>query len=143
MATRQNFDQQQREFAYEANARWLKQHRVDGIMIALEFESLRTGGLIFYCENCLFCHTDRAYFDVDHLVPDRQFKVWQKHIQAKASENMMILCKSLKKGDYGCNQCKGAKLYVPVDRGLAYKLRTIDMNCCPLKDRPFSWRARM
>lgn len=52
---------------------------------------------------------------------------------------MMILCKSRQKGDYGCNQSKGARLYVPRQRGLAYKLRAIDMNCYPLKDWPFTW----
>ncbi len=139
MADRQNFTDLQRDSAFEANAHWLRDHRIDGIQIAIPFESLHAAGLIFYCENCLFCHTDRAYFDVDHLVPDRQFKLWDKHAEAKAAENMMILCKSQVRGDFGCNQSKGARLYVPVQRGLAYTRANIDMNCCPLRDRPFTW----
>jgi hypothetical protein len=139
VSNRQNFSDQQRQSAYQHNAQWLMQHKVDGVEIALEFQSQRAAGLVYYCENCLFCHTDRSYFDVDHLVPDQQFKLWNKHLAAKDAVNMIILCKSRQRGDLGCNQSKGARLYVPARRGLAHTLRTNDMNCCPLRDRPFTW----
>jgi len=139
MPNRNNFKTRQKESALRENAQWLKSHRVDGISIAMAFEDLQRTGGIYYCENCLFCHSETAYFDVDHLVPDKVFRDWGKHNQSTAAVNMMILCKSLQKGDLGCNQSKGGKLYVPTRRGLAYTLRDLDMNCTPLKDRPFLW----
>lgn len=139
MSGRNNFTPQQRDSAYMANANWLMSHSVDGIYIALAYEHLQRAGLIYYCENCLFCHSDRGYFDVDHLVPDKVLKVWGKQQQSTAAVNMLILCKSRQSGDLGCNQSKGSKLHVPRHRGLAYALRNLDMNCYPLKDRPFTW----
>jgi hypothetical protein len=136
---RQNFTPEQRRSAFQANARWLSDHNVDGIWIAEGYEHLRRSGLICYCENCLFCHTDQSYFDVDHLVPDSQFKAWGKHVEARDSINMVILCKSIEKGSLGCNQCKNASLWVPRLRGLAFTRQVLDMNCYPLKDRPFRW----
>lgn len=139
MSSRNNFSKPQRDTALRENARWLQSHRVDGICIALAFEELQRIGVIYYCENCLFCHTESAYFDVDHLVPDKVFRDWEKHSHSTAAVNMMILCKSLQRGNLGCNQSKGGKLYVPTRRGLAFTLRDLDMNCTPLKDRPFLW----
>jgi hypothetical protein len=139
MANRQNFADLQRLAAYRHNALWLKDHSIDGILIAAAYEQLRQAGLIYYCENCLFCHTDQQFFDVDHLVPDRHFKLWGKHPQARATENMIILCKSLQRGDLGCNQSKSSSLYVPRHRGLAFSRSGLDMNCYPLADRPFRW----
>ena len=110
-----------------------------GIFIAAAYEKLQQSGLIYYCENCLFCHTDRQFFDVDHLIPDQKFRSWGKHTDAGHSVNMMILCKSRQRGDLGCNQCKGANFYVPRNRGLAFTHRELDMNCFPLRVRPFDW----
>jgi len=137
MTVRQNFDPNQRRSALENNAWWLRDHRVDGVELALAFEALRRAGAVYYCENCLFCHTDAAYFDVDHLVPDRDFRVWQKHQDARDPLNMAVLCKSVRAGDRGCNQSKGAKAHVPRDRGLAFSCPDLDMNCVPLRQRPF------
>lgn len=139
LSVRNNFSKPQRESALRENARWLQTHRVDGVSIAMCFEDLHRTGAIYYCENCLFCHSDTVYFDVDHFVPDRIFRDWGKHSQSTAAVNIMVLCKSLQKGDLGCNQSKGGKLTVPARRGLAFTLRELDMNCEPLKDRPFVW----
>ena len=139
MTQRNNFSQAQRESALHTNAQWLRSHRVDGIDIAISFEQFQLTGSIFYCENCLFCHRDTGYFDVDHLVPDKVFRDWGRQHQSTAAVNMMILCKSRQRGDLGCNQSKGGNFYVPHNRGLAYTLRDLDMNCTPLKDRPFHW----
>lgn len=137
--SRQNFSKGQRDSAFEANAHWLRRHRVDGIQIAESYQSYHMAGQIQYCENCLFCHTDRRFFDVDHLVPDRSFRDWQKHGDARQPINMVILCKSLMQGDYGCNQSKGSRIFVPNHRGLAYSRRDLDMNYVPVHERPFDW----
>jgi hypothetical protein len=136
LATRQNFSAPQRESAFRANAEWLAKHRVTGVELALSFEPLRHQAKVYYCENCLFCHSDQQYFDIDHLVPDRNFRLWQKHVDARHAVNMVVLCKSVEKGDLGCNQSKGAKLFVPVERGLALSRSEIDMNCFPFRHRP-------
>jgi len=140
MSTRQNFSPAQRRSAFETNAEWLQKHRVDGVDLALAYDPLRKLGQVYYCENCLFCHTDRKYFDVDHLVSDRNFRIWEKHVDARNPINMVILCKSLERGDLGCNQSKGASMFVPPDRGLAYKRADLDMNCVPVRERPFEYR---
>jgi hypothetical protein len=137
MAVRQNFSGTQRESAFRANAEWLRDHRVTGVELALAFESLRRQAKVQYCENCLFCHTDRAYFDIDHLVSDRSFRLWEKHAEARSAVNMVVLCKSRVLGDLGCNQSKGSRLFVPRERGLAFSRPDIDMNCFPVRERPF------
>jgi hypothetical protein len=139
MAKRVNFTEGQRQSAFTHNAAWLRDHKVDGIDIAQNAESLRAAGCVYYCENCLFCHDEQQYFDVDHLVPDQNFKLWGKHLDARAPENMVILCKSLVRGDLGCNQSKWANQRVPRQRGLAYTRSNLDMNCYPVNDRPFEW----
>lgn len=139
MARRQNFSEVQRRSMFQENAAWLQHHRVDGVEIADAYRGLRSSGRIYYCENCLFCHTEQSFFDVDHLVPDRSFRVWGIHTEARRATNMIILCKSLVKGDLGCNQSKGARNYVPSYRGLAFTRRDADMNYIPLHERPFEW----
>jgi hypothetical protein len=139
MVTRQNFSAVQRESAFRCNAHWLRDHRVTGVEIIEALQALRQAGQIYYCENCLFCHSSQEYFDVDHLVPDHSFKVWNKHPDAREAINMFILCKSLERGDLGCNQSKGARNYVPSYRGLAFSRQDIDMNYFPVHDRPFDW----
>jgi hypothetical protein len=139
MAKRQNFSPVQRRSAFEANAQWLRDHRVTGVEIMEAFQALRQAGEIYYCENCLFSHTSQRYFDVDHLVPDRSFRLWGKHEEAREAINMVILCKSLGEGDLGCNQSKGSKNYVPSYRGLAFSKQDIDMNYVPVHERPFDW----
>jgi hypothetical protein len=141
MTNRQNFSSIQRRSAFAENANWLRDHKVDGIQLALAFDPLRRMGQVYYCENCLFCHTDKAYFDVDHLVADRSFRVWGKHPEGRAAVNMVVLCKSQVRGDLGCNQSKGAAGYVPRSRGLAFTRADLDMNCCPLSERPFQFSA--
>ncbi|GLC25959.1 hypothetical protein [Roseisolibacter agri] len=141
MATRQNFSEPQRQSAFEANAHWLRDHRVTGVELALAFEPLRQRGQVYYCENCLFCHSDQVYFDIDHLVPDRSFRLWQKHVDAREPINMVVLCKSLERGDLGCNQSKGARLFVPPERGLALSRTDLDMNCFPVRQRPREWEV--
>jgi hypothetical protein len=133
---RQNFTEAQRQSAFEANAKWLRDHRVDGIQLELKAEPLRKRAEVYYCENCLFCHTEQHFFDVDHLVPDRSFRLWGIHSEARNPINMVILCKSGQLGDLGCNQSKGSRSFVPDKRGLAYSRRDLDLNCSPLTDRP-------
>jgi hypothetical protein len=111
MATRQNFSEQQRQSAFAANAMWLRDHRVTGVELALAFEPLRHRAQVYYCENCLFCHSDQAYFDIDHLVPDRSFRIWQKHVDARDPINMVVLCKSTERGERGCNESRGELVY--------------------------------
>jgi len=139
MLGRQNFTDAQRKSALAHNAEWLRQHRVTGIEVARAFEPFRARAELYYCENCLFCHTDVKHFDVDHLVPDRNFRIWQKHIEARDPVNMVVLCKSNERGDLGCNQSKGANLFVPPNRGLAFSHPELDMNCFPVRDRPFEY----
>ena len=136
---RMNFTPAQKDSAFAANAAWLRRHRVDGVEIAESYQSYRIAGQLYYCENCLFCHTDRNFFDVDHLVPDRSFRIWEKHSDARQPINMLILCKSNVQGDYGCNQSKGARNLVPNHRGLAFRHRDLDMNYVPVQERPFDW----
>jgi hypothetical protein len=112
---------------------------VDGIAIDARFRHLREEGAVYYCENCLFCHSDRAFFDIDHLVPDRSFREWGKHGDARLPINMVVLCKSIVEGDRGCNQSKGSRTHVPLRRGLAFTRPDLDMNYTPLDQRPFDW----
>ena len=111
---RMNFTPDQRDSAFRANAEWLQKHKVDGVQVVLAAEPLRAAGQLYYCENCLFCSTARGHFDVDHLVADRSFRLWGRHGEARSPINMMILCKSTARNDFGCNQTKGARLYVPL-----------------------------
>jgi hypothetical protein len=142
MSNRQNFSPVQRQSAFAANAEWLRDHRVDGVEIEERYRHLRERGEIYYCENCLFCHTDPSFFDVDHLVPDRSFRVWGVHADARSAINMVILCKSVRRGDFGCNQSKGSSHYVPESRGLAFSRAHLDMNYVRLNERPFDWAKR-
>ena len=137
MATRQNFTEEQKDSARRTNASWLQSRKVEGIELALAYEPLRLQGLVYWCENCGFCHTDRTWFDVDHFVPDRHWREWGIHADGRLAVNMAVLCKSKVAGDLSCNQSKGGRLYVPRNRGLAYTHRDIDMNWVPLEDRPF------
>ena len=136
MVDRQNFSQQQRQSAFRANAEWLSRHRVSGVELVQQFEPLRQMGKVYYCENCLFCHTDQIYFDIDHLVADRYFRIWEKHLDSRDPINMVVLCTSIERGDLGCNLSKGARLFVPRERGLAFTRRDLDMNCFPVLERP-------
>lgn len=137
--SRRNFTRAQRRSALECNAGWLRGHRVTGVEIALAFEPLRSAGLIYYCENCLFCHTDPQYFDLDHLVPDQTLRLWDAQQQSRIAMNMVILCKSRQEGDLGCNQSKGSGFGVPLNRGLAFSRREEDLNCFPVHARPLEW----
>ena len=136
---RVNFTGAQRTSALAANARWLKDHKVDGIEMIVSLEQLRQAGVVYYCENCLFCHTNVQYFDVDHVVADSLLLAWGRQSRSGMPENMAVLCKSVSKGDFGCNQTKSARIYVPVGRGLAFSHPELDMNCVPIADRPFTW----
>lgn len=137
MATRLEFTQAQKDSALEQNALWLRGHRVDGISLTLQAEALPPTLPIYYCENCMFCHTDRTRFDVDHFVPDLVFRSGGRTSSSVIPENMAVLCKSQRGGELGCNQCKGGRLWVPAERGLAFTRQDIDMNCFPLRLRPF------
>lgn len=136
---RKNFTPAQRRSALECNALWLRDHRVDGVQIALAYELLRSSGRIYYCENCQFCHTDDQFFDLDHLVPDQKLRLWGAQEQSRLPMNMVVLCRSRQVGDLGCNQSKGSRLDVPRNRGLAFTRREIDLNCFPVHARLFQW----
>ena len=141
MATRQNFSPEQRASALLENRNWLRDHKVDGVQLTPNGEALRRQGLVYYCENCLFCSTDVARFDVDHFVPDRTFRLYGRHEEARFAVNMAVLCKSREAGELGCNQTKGARLWVPHGRGLAYTRKDEDLNWTPVGDRPFPFSA--
>lgn len=143
MATRQNFTAPQRASAYEQNRLWLRDHRVDGVQLTPEGEAQRRLGRVLYCENCLFCSTDEERFDVDHFVPDKVFRDYGIHEEARRPVNMAVLCKSRRghRGELGCNQTKGARLWVPHGRGLAWTRRDEDLNWTPVRERPFPFTA--
>ena len=130
MARKGDFKKRSRESALLAN-RLSNTGSIAGIWIATAYEGLQSQGLIYYCENCKFCHTDRKYFDVDHLVPLAEFNATNSPNAPNIALNMVVLCKSLEKGDYGCNQRKGSQLEVPGGSGLAITYADIDMNCMP------------
>jgi hypothetical protein len=134
---RLNFSDPQKQSALRENANWLASHRVDGIDLTLQASALLGTVPIYHCEHCLFCHTDAKYFDVDHFVPDRVFRTSGRTQSSVIPENMAVLCKSSARGDLGCNQSKGANLWVPKARGLAFTKPDLDMNCYPVRARPF------
>ncbi len=123
--SRQNFSRTTRDDAFLWNAR-ANIGVIDGIAIEEQYMPQKEAGLIYWCENCKFCHTDRMYFDVDHLVPDRQMRGSSN--AANTAINAVILCKSYEAGARGCNQAKGARLWPPPGAGLAYTRRELDMN---------------
>jgi hypothetical protein len=131
MAKRSNFTRAGRTSALQANG-LENAGNVDGVWIAEAYLAQKAAGQIYYCENCKFCHTDASYFNVDHLVPDTEFKRSGSSNRSNLAINMAVLCTSKKAGDFGCNQCKGGKLDPPPGSGLAYTNPDIDMNCCPL-----------
>ncbi|RPJ55395.1 MAG: hypothetical protein EHM23_26345 [Acidobacteria bacterium] len=131
MARQGNFADYSRESAYEHN-RLANVGSVSGVWISEEHQGARLRGEIYYCENCKFCHTDRQYFDVDHLVPLAEFRASGSQSAPHIALNTQVLCKSLKKGDGGCNQRKGSRLHPPRGAGLAFSCPDIDMNCMPL-----------
>jgi hypothetical protein len=137
--SRLNFTPAQRASALLENANWLRSHRVDGVSLSLQAEALPASVRIYYCENCMFCHTDVEFFDVDHFVPDAVFRAAGRSSSSVIPENMAVLCKSRPghKGERGCNQCKGGRLWVPAERGLAFTRQDLDLNCFPLRLRPF------
>lgn len=103
---------------------------VTGIMIDERYQDDKRAGRIFYCENCKFCHTDRKYFDIDHLVPDAEMRGSGR--PSNIPLNAIVLCKSYEKGARGCNQTKGARLYPPPNAGLARTRPELDLNYMPM-----------
>ena len=140
MATRQNSPNGSASRPSRRTRCALRDHRVPGSNWRWR-SNASTRAQVYYCENCLFCHSDQAYFDIDHLVPDRNFRIWQKHVDARDPINMVVLCKSTERGERGCNQSKGANLFVPVERGLAYSRQDLDMNCFRLGERPHEYQV--
>jgi len=137
MSSRLNFSSPQKASALRENANWLRTRGVSGVELTLHAAAVVDKVPIYYCENCHFCHTDAELFDVDHFVPDKHFRLGGRVQSSVIPENMAILCKSTARGDLGCNQSKGARLWVPRGRGLAVTRPDLDLNCCPLRDRPF------
>jgi hypothetical protein len=135
---RQNFSRPLRDTVLRWNATELI-HVVSGIMIVETHIADKERGLIQFCENCKFCQTDRAYFDVDHLVPDREMRGSGR--RSDVVENAVVLCKSYEKGARGCNQTKGGRLWPPPDAGLARTRPELDLNWMPmhLRDANTLW----
>jgi hypothetical protein len=130
--SRQNFSKAVRDEIYKWNASSLKSY-VSGVRIDDRHQEDKRNGLIYYCENCKFCHTDQAYFDIDHLVPDKHFRgtgnpsnVWF---------NAIVLCKSYELGARGCNQTKGSRYWPPPGAGLARTRPELDMNYADMHER--------
>ncbi len=106
---------------------------VDGVWIIESQQAARMRGEIYYCENCKFCHTEEAFFEVDHLVADKAFRGTTS--ASNVLMNAAVLCTSIAKGDRGCNQSKGAREAPLPGAGLAYSRPGLDMNCAPLNIR--------
>jgi hypothetical protein len=134
MSKRSEFTSAGKASALRANAA-ANVGNIDGVWISEQWYEQKRAGMIYYCENCKFCHTDPEYFDVDHFVPDQEFKRSGSVNASNVAINMGILCKSQRRGDNGCNQRKGSKLDPPPRSGLAFTRSEIDMNCCPLSLR--------
>ena len=131
---RQNFTPSQKEDAFLFNARDLRLH-VSGIEIAEGYRHMI--GRIYYCVNCMVCNTDKRFFNVDHLAPDRLLRGTGR--ESAIAINAVVLCSSVRKGDKGCNLTKGARPFVPVGSGLAYTRSSEDMNYIPIGERPFPY----
>ncbi|MFT6169841.1 MAG: hypothetical protein ACJAR9_001965 [Celeribacter sp.] len=130
--SRQNFPKPLRDEIFKYNAADLIGY-VSGIRIDERHQADKRLGRIYYCENCKFCHTDKMYFDIDHLVPDKQF-----HGTGRPSNgwiNAIVLCKSYEKGARGCNQTKGSRNWPPPNAGLARTRPELDMNYAAMIER--------
>ncbi len=130
--SRQNFSKILRDEVFKWNAATLM-GGVSGVRIDERYQKDREQGLMYYCENCKFCHTDKKYFDIDHLVPDKQMQgtgrpsnIWQ---------NAIVLCKSYEAGTRGCNQTKGSANWPPPGVGLARSRRDLDLNYADMHER--------
>ncbi|MGB3245118.1 MAG: hypothetical protein WBB25_11325 [Sulfitobacter sp.] len=136
--SRQNFSPAMRGEVFRWNAIAVI-GRIDGVNIDEQQQDARKQGLIYYCENCKFCHTDRMYFDVDHLVPDVQFRGTGR--PSNSPINAVVLCKSYESGARGCNQTKGGRNWPPPGAGLAITRKELDMNWTPihLRDANSVW----
>lgn len=130
--SRQNFSKAMRDEIFKWNATDLIGH-VSGIRIDDRHQEDKRKGRIYYCENCKFCHTDKMYFDVDHLVPDKQFRGTGK--RSNVWFNAIVLCKSYEKGARGCNQTKGGRNWPPPGAGLARSRPELDMNYADMIER--------
>jgi hypothetical protein len=106
---------------------------VHGVWIIESQQAARMRGEIYYCENCKFCHTEEALFEVDHLVADKNFRGTSS--ASNVLMNAAVLCTSIEKGDRGCNQSKGSRDAPLPGAGLAYSRPGLDMNCAPLNSR--------
>jgi hypothetical protein len=138
MTTRQNFSDPMRDEIFKWNACDLI-HHVSGIEIVEKHIPDQKAGRIYFCENCKFCHTDRMYFDIDHLVPDKHFRGTGR--LSNIPLNGIVLCKSYEKGARGCNQTKGSRYWPPPNAGLARTRKDLDMNWMPmhLRDANTLW----
>jgi len=126
--SRTNFSKAQRDSMFQVNRESNLPGRIPGIQIKSAHTSEQTSGLIYYCENCKFCHTDASFFDVDHFVPDAEMRASRSPRSSVDPINMCLLCKSVAANTYGCNQTKGGRLYPPPHAGLAYTLPNEDLN---------------
>lgn len=137
--SRDNFtDRALRDEIFKWNARDLIRG-VDGVEIQEANQADRLAGRVYYCENCKFAHTDRKYFQIDHLVPDKQFRGTGR--KSNIWQNAIILCGSVGPKTYGCNQTKQDKNWPPPYAGLARTLPDVDMNWMPmhLRDANTVW----
>ncbi len=126
---RQEFSSVLRDEVFRWNATELI-HHISGIMIDERHMADKHAGRIYFCENCKFCQTDKMYFDIDHLVPDKEFRGSPN--ASNVALNAIVLCKSYESGARGCNQTKGARLYPPPDAGLARTRPELDLNYCAM-----------
>lgn len=128
--SRDNFSDDQRDEIFRWNAR-RNIGTVDGIWVQEANIADQENGRVIWCENCKFCSTDRKFFDIDHLVPDKHFRDGTRG-PSNVIINAIVLCKSLKLGDRGCNQTKGSRYWPPPRAGLAHTRKDEDMNCMPV-----------
>lgn len=139
MARQEFKDPALRDEIFKWNARQLIRG-VSGVEIVEAHQADRLAGRAYYCENCKFCQTDRSpYFQIDHLVPDKQFRGTRQ--QSNIWQNAIILCASIGKKTYGCNQTKQDRNWPPPYAGLARSCPELDLNWMPmhLRDANTIW----
>ncbi|MGA8656180.1 MAG: HNH endonuclease signature motif containing protein [Chthoniobacterales bacterium] len=87
------------------------------------WERSKGGG--YWCEWCYFTNANRAYFEVDHLIP--VVKAGKPTL-----DNACILC-------VACNQSKGQHGWPRHGAGLAYRAPTLNMAPPSVRVEPLSW----
>lgn len=139
MAKRDNFSVTQRNAALQANA--------DEVRILWRDDFRQSPVPHYMCEHCRFVHTNRAYFEVDHLVSCKEGGNANRETVERIAAIEAEIAKPLDKQDIGvlalanlnsqilCGGCNQGKKGIgprpddiPTACGFAYAKRDEDMN---------------